>query len=298
MEKQNLDLHIHSLASDGAHSVHQLIQMAKEVDLQTISITDHDTSLAYRDFPYELLKQKNLNLVSGIELSARSHRGSLHILGYGVDHSAKAMQTLLEIKKDRTIYSLLAVILAIKKQFNVSIPKDEIDLLLQKEGNVGRCHVAEVLLKLGIVSTVQEAFDKYLKAAKRLTKNYFPETTSKECITAILESGGIPVLAHPKTLAMSNFELTSYLEELISEGLMGMEILHSSYNSSESLYYTDLADKYNLITSGGSDFHGHITKPLTDLKTGKNGNLNIKSTDITLLNYLSKDENNVLYYKR
>ena len=292
MSKLHLDLHCHSIASDGSQNATQLVNLALKSGLQVLSITDHDIVSAYDKFPNKLIRNSSLSIIPGVEFSARVDKGTMHILGYAVDPFCNTMQDIVKEKTIRSKYSVLAMILAIKKEFNITLPEKEIAKIVCKQGNIGRVDIAKALLSLGMVSSIEEAFKLYLKAAKELTRSNFPEMDSKTCIKAILDAGGIPILAHPKTITMDEKKLSNVIDDLIKEGLMGVELYHSSYNTHDFHFLDKLAKEKNLVTTGGSDFHGMEVKPEVKLGTGKNNNLCITNETVNILDYLEKDKYN------
>ena len=140
--------------------------------------------------------------------------------------------------------------------------------------------IAKLLIKKGYVKTVQEAFDKYLIDAYTKINGRKKGIPYSECIELILKSNGIPVLAHPKTLLLDDKELLLLLKDMINSGLMGIEVYHSTHTSEEVHKYLEIANELGLAISGGSDYHGIITKPNIELGYGKNNNLKIKQLSI------------------
>ena len=140
--------------------------------------------------------------------------------------------------------------------------------------------LALILIKYGYCNTVKEAFDKYLKDDKVRKIKFW--ITKEECIDMIISAGGIPVLAHPWSLKLTKEELYEEVKYLVSLGLKGIEVIHSNSKEEDRTYYYELAKEFNLITTGGTDFHGKEVKPLIELGSGINNNVNIEKKDITL----------------
>ncbi len=281
-----IDLHTHTNYSDGELSPMKLIQLAIEKNIGTIAITDHDTlgGIKQIDRNNPIIVNSNIKVINGIELSAKVSRGRMHILGYGIDLDNKELNNKMSILKDNSINSVLSIMEQIKRDYGIRFKYDDIRALVNANHNLGRPDLAKLCVKYGYSKTVQEAFDKYLIDAYNKTRQVGKGISYLECINLILNSGGIPVLAHPKSLELTEKELLILLKEMINNGLQGIEVYHSSHTQEEINYYLSIANKYNLLVSGGSDYHGKIGKPEIELGTGK-GNLKIKK--LTILDKLN-----------
>ena len=274
-----IDLHSHSVHSDGTLTPKELLNLAKQNNIEVFAITDHDDIEGSK----KLIREEHygMTLYSGVELNARIDKGQMHILGYNIDLENEALNKKLKELKQHSINNIKLYIKQLKDDFNIILPQDDIDSLLNREGNIGRPQLALILVKYGYCSSVKEAFDKYLMDDKvRHIKLWI---TKEECINLINNAGGIPVLAHPFTLKMTNEELKKELEYLVSIGLKGIEIIHSKSNEEQRNYYKELAKEFNLITTGGTDFHGKEVKPDIELGTGINNNVKVEKDTITLL---------------
>ena len=281
-----IDLHTHTNYSDGELSPMKLIQLAIEKNIGTIAITDHDTlgGIKQIDRNNPIIVNSNIKVINGIELSAKVSRGRMHILGYGIDLNNEALNNKMSILKDNSINLVLSIMEQIKRDYGIRFKYDDIRDLVNANHNLGRPDLAKLCVKYGYSKTVQEAFDKYLIDAYNKTRQVGKGISYLECINLILNSGGIPVLAHPKSLELTEKELLILLKEMINNGLQGIEVYHSSHTQEEINYYLSIANKYNLLISGGSDYHGKMGKPEIELGTGK-GNLKIKK--LTILDKLN-----------
>lgn len=273
-----IDLHIHSSYSDGELSPNEIIKLAKERNIHTLSITDHDSITAYQNIDYD--KLDNINLITGIELSVKCDIGKIHILGYGFDVNDKVLNNKLIELKDYSVHSLLLILEQIKKDYNIVFPKEDIDKILNLSRAVGRVDIAKLCIKHGYSTTVKEAFTKYLVNAYNKCRSKKKWMDYNEAIELILNAKGIPVLAHPRSLLLSDKELYIKLKEMISAGLKGIEVYHSSHSDSEIAYYLTLAKEFNLLISAGSDYHGINTKPDIELST--------KISDLSLVKQLKR----------
>lgn len=277
MEKL-IDLHTHSVYSDGEFTPKELIEMSRNKNIGTLSITDHNRVDAYKSFDYKDVS--DIRVIPGVEISAEVSKGQMHILGLGIDPSNLELNVEMDKLKQVSINSVSAIIRQIGKDYDIKLPKSEVDHLLSASHNIGRPDIAKLLIKYGYAVSVNDAFNKYLIDAYNKTREYRKLLTYKECISVIKNSGGIPVLAHPKSLKLSEKELLILLKDMVSAGLMGIEVYHSSHSKDEVNLYFDLANKLNLYVSGGSDYHGPLVKPDIELGSGKNNNLNIKKLSI------------------
>lgn len=276
-----IDLHLHSYYSDGELSPDELIKQAKKKNISTIAITDHDTILGVKNITY---KDNSIQVIPGIELSAKVDKGRMHILGYGIDIKNKELNDKMSELRDNSLNSILSLIEQLKKDYNIFFGYDDIKELINSNRNLGRPEIAKLCIKHGYASNVDDAFEKYLIDAYNKIRKNNKGINYEECIKLILNSGGVPVLAHPKTLKLNQNELIVLIEDMIEKGLKGIEVYHSSHSQEEINLYLDIAKKFNLLISGGSDFHGPSVKPDIEIGTGKNNNLSI--TDLTLLKEL------------
>ena len=272
-----IDLHAHTNYSDGELTPDELIKLAIKNNVGTLAITDHDTIDGLNSITY---KSDEINVIHGIELSAKVDIGTMHILGFGIDKDNKELNKKLIELKDNSINSVLSVIEQLKKDYNIYFTYEELKELINYNHNLGRPDLARLLIRKGYVKTVQEAFDKYLIDAHNKIKEIRKGIDYHECIDLILKSNGIPVLAHPKTLKLNDKDLLYLLKDMIKSGLIGIEVYHSSHSKEEMDKYLKLANELNLLISGGSDYHGINTKPDIELGYGKNNNLKIKELSI------------------
>jgi len=272
-----IDLHAHTNYSDGELSPDELIKLAIKNNIGILAITDHDTIEGVKNITY---KPDNIQIINGIELSAKIDVGTMHILGYDIDIQNKDLNNKLIELKDNSVNSVLSVIEQIKKDYNIFFTYQELKELINANHNLGRPDIARLLIKKGYVKTVQEAFDKCLIDAYNKIKGQKKGIHYSQCIDLILKSNGIPVLAHPKTLKLTDKELLLLLKDMIKCGLIGIEAYHSTHTKEEVSKYIEIANELGLVISGGSDYHGIITKPDIELGYGKNNNLKIKQLSI------------------
>lgn len=278
-----IDMHTHTNYSDGEYSPKELINLAKEQNIKLISITDHDTLEGLKNIPKNT---KGIKVIKGIELTAKVPKGRMHILGYNIDINNEELNNKMSYLKNKSTNSVISLIEQLKKDEKIYFTHEEIKDLINANHNLGRPDLAKLLIKKGYISSVQEAFDKYLIKAYDKTRKVNKNLTYKECINLIKNSGGIPVLAHPHSLELDNEKLEKLLCKMIKLGLRGIEVYHSKNTKAEEKFYLELANKYNLLISGGSDYHGPTVKPDIFLGVGKN-NLNI--TKLSILDEIKRD---------
>lgn len=280
-----IDMHTHTNYSDGEYSPKELIEKAKVAGINTLAITDHDTLEGLKNIPKNI---KGIKVIPGIELTAKVPKGRMHILGYNIDINNKELNDQMSFLKTKSINSVISLIEQLKKDYKIYFTYEEIKELVNYNHNLGRPDLARLLIRKGYVKTVQDAFDKYLIKAYDKTRKVNKNLTYKECIQLITNSGGIPVLAHPHSLELDNEKLEKLIRKMIKLGLRGIEVYHSKNTKAEEKFYLELADKYNLLISGGTDYHGPNTKPDIFLGIGKN---NIHIENLSILDEIKKTKN-------
>ena len=286
--EKTIDMHTHTNYSDGDLSPEKLIRLAIDKRIGTLAITDHDTIEGIKKVNRNenIIVDSGIEIINGIELSAKTDKGRMHILGYGIDLNNKALNKKMIDLRDNSINSVLSIMEQIKRDYGIRFGYDDIKELVNANHNLGRPDLAKLCVKYGYATTSQDAFDKYLIDAHNKTRQTGKGLQYQECLELITNSGGIPVLAHPKSLELSEKEFLILLKEMISCGLKGIEVYHSSHSKEEMDYYLEIANQYGLLISGGSDFHGKSVKPDIELGTGKDNNIKIKK--LSLLDKLHK----------
>jgi len=260
-----VDLHLHTTASDGVMSPSEIVRYAKAKGLQAIAITDHDTIEGLEEGLSEG-KRIDFEVIPGIEVSAEHSPGSMHLLGFFLDiHHPLLNERLGYLQKARAERN--PRIVERLNRLGIQITYEEV-LKASGGGQVGRPHFAQVLIEKKYVRTFQEAFDRFLKkgAPAYVDKLRF---TTKEALHFINEAKGVAVLAHPNTLKMNGYsELENLLLRLIEEGLKGIEVYYPEHSPLEVARYKTLAERYSLLITGGTDYHG-IEKNGLDMGVGR-----------------------------
>ena len=278
MAEKLVDMHMHTNYSDGDLSPNELIEKAIKNNVGTMAITDHNTIEGLRNFDSNF--KKKIEIINGIELSAKSLKGTMHILGYDIDIENKILNDKMHELKNNSFQREISLIEQLKKDYEIEFDYQDIINLLNSNHNLGRPDLAKLLIKYDKAKTVNEAFEKYLVSVNKKIKGINKELDYNECINLILKSGGIPVLAHPKSLNLNEEELATLLEKMKLSGLMGIEVYHPTHNDEERKIFLKFANKYKFLISGGTDYHGEITKPDIEIGTGRNNNIKIKKLSL------------------
>ncbi|MDA8141441.1 MAG: PHP domain-containing protein [Desulfobacteraceae bacterium] len=255
-----IDLHIHSTASDGTFTPSELISMAAQLGLQAIAITDHDTLEGGRQAQNCAIPD-HLRLLSGVEISAAppegfSMSGSLHILGYGIDlNFVPLQQALADLQHARDMRIPRIVELLNRLGIDITMP----EVLEQVgQGSAGRPHVARVLINKGVATDVNDAFDRFLAKGQPAYVDKY-RIPCRRALDLIHMAKGVSVLAHPYLVPGGSSQLHMLVKTLKGMGLMGIEAFYPHHTPEGVKLYTDLARQFNLLVTGGTDFHGTLT---------------------------------------
>lgn len=262
MPMNTIDLHMHSTCSDGTMTPIQLVEHAAKLCMTVISVTDHDTLSHVKDVMREA-ERKEIEVIPGIEVSADyPGNGTMHILGYFIDPDNDEIYNMLKKFRDGRDERNPKII---EKLNELGLKIEYSEILKEAAGqSVGRPHIARVMLNKGYIKNTKEAFTKYLAKG---APAYFDRVrfSPEEIISVIHAAGGLAFLAHPKQLGnLNSRELEKLIAELIVKGLDGIEVYSSCQNKKDVKIYKSLAEKFNLLISGGSDFHG-ITKEYIEM---------------------------------
>lgn len=244
-----IDLHIHTTASDGQLSPAEVIRRAVGLGLRYIAIADHDTIdgiapalAAARGYP-------ELTVIPAVELSTDVTHGEVHVLGYFIDYTDRELAASLDRlrhsrrERGRKMVAQLA-------ELGMDIDWQRVQEIAG-EGSIGRPHIAQALLEKGYIATLKEAFNRYIG---RDGPAYVEreKLTPVEAVQMLIRAKGLPVLAHPYTAG----EPEAIIAELKAAGLVGIEAYYGEYTAEEISRLVALADSCGLIATGGSDYHG------------------------------------------
>lgn len=255
MGKVIADMHTHTVNSDGTFTVEEIMKLASKKGLKTVAVTDHDTVDGLRDAEKikEYEEKYGIEIIKGIEMSCNLEGKDVHILGYFLNLEDRKflheLDRIADIRNERNEK-------IIKKLADLKLPVTMEDLEAVVQGNIiSKAHFAEVMLKKGYVNCKSDAFKNYLGkggAAFVEKRDYKPANAVK----ILAENGAFVSLAHPKLITEDFDEVERIVIDLIKYGLRGLEVNYYSFSKKDKEKVKTLAEKYDLIITGGSDFHG------------------------------------------
>ncbi len=253
MSNHFIDLHTHTRYSDGSATPDELIRLAASEGARAVAITDHDTINGLAEGG-DAAARAGVEFVTGIEISAEYSPGTMHILGYYIDaRSPLLAEKLTQLKRARDDRN--PEIARRLQSLGFDINYTEVADLAGNE-IVGRPHFARMMVERGYALSIKDAFDRFLAkgAAAYVEKT---RLSPKDAIDLIHQAGGVAVLAHPYQLRLeTKAEIDHLVGQLADLGLDGIEAIYSRHSDAERLEYTELARRYNLLVTGGSDYHG------------------------------------------
>jgi hypothetical protein len=254
MEKQLVDLHVHSTCSDGFYSPQELVAMARAKGLTALALADHD-NVAGISAAQQAGVELGVEVLSAVELSTLWYDYyDMHLLGYGFNHEdpylIRQLEEFQQFRSGRNRQIIERVNEKLADEQRQPLDPDAVSKLAG--GSIGRPHIAQALREAGYVAHNEEAFIRYLVPCN-VPKRYFPVD---EAISLIHRSGGIAVLAHPPYITRDRQKLEKLVAELLPLGLDGIEAYNNGSTMEDSDWLIKLARKHQLIVTGGSDFHG------------------------------------------
>ena len=272
-----IDLHTHSTFSDGSLTPAELVERARQARVTALALTDHDGMMGIDGF-LAACAAAGIRGVPGVEISVEFGPGTLHLLGFFLDHRNAAVEAALAKLRDSRV-DRNRVILEKLQRLGCGLAWEDV-AKFAAEDVVGRPHFALALIEKGAVKDKDEAFDRLLGKGKPAYANRFRLSVS-ESIGLIRQAGGVPVLAHPFTLGYERRRLREFVAELARQGLQGIEAYYPEHNPDQQKQCLAIAAECGLAVSGGSDFHGSIN-PDIHLGTGFGG-LVVPDTLVDLL---------------
>ncbi len=244
-----VDLHTHTHKSDGTRSPREQVMLAKKIGLAGLAITDHDTISGWEE-AIKTGEEEGIIVVPGVEISSLWGDKDIHVLGYYVSaNNPSFLNKLDELRNVRHKRNQLMI----DRLNEIGIEITMAEVATKKKDqltNIGRPHIAEVLMEKGLVSSLKEAFDLYLGREGKAYVNV-PRLTPHEAIQMIRSAGGVAILAHPGLYSEDHL-----IEELVSHGLDGIEAYHADHSHGDEVKYEELGKSHQLIITGGSDYHG------------------------------------------
>lgn len=264
-----IDLHTHTCKSDGSYTPTELVDYAIEKNLAAVAITDHDcidgldeaidhaAALSERGVP-------SVEVIPGIEFSTKYEKQDVHIVGLYISYNSEAFRKALHGFVNSRVNRNIKMCENLQSA-GIEITYEKL-LQMYPDAVITRAHYASYLLAHGYVKNRQDAFAQYLGDH---TKYFVPreKVTPSQAVELILKTDGVPILAHPPLYHMGSKRLDTLVSSLKADGLMGIEVFYSTYSNQDVRDMQRLADKYDLLASGGSDFHGE-NKPGLDLGCG------------------------------
>jgi predicted metal-dependent phosphoesterase TrpH len=252
------DLHIHSNHSDGIFSPQQIVEMAADLELGGIALTDHDTIGGNSELLFHC-NEHDLVCIPGVEISTEYHGYELHLLGYYVPSESSDLEDRLIAFRDERNTRFPKMVQKLR-DLGFDIPDSDVQEVLRTAASPGRPHLARILVEMGVVMSIDEAFAKYLAEGKpAYVKRQRPDIT--EGIRMLRDVGAVPVLAHP--LYYTGGNLRNLLKDLKNSGLMGVEVVYNYERNSipeeDTKVVKKAAEGLGLIGTGGTDFHGDNT---------------------------------------
>lgn len=268
MNERFVDLHTHTIASDGTATPAELVRAAKEAGIAILAVTDHDTTAGVAP-ACEAAQAVGITLIAGVELSAEGAPGKCHLLALGIDPDHDELNaTLAALAAARRARNVK--IIARLQALGVAITMDEVAAAAPPGANIGRPHFAQVLVAKGIVPDTQSAFNRYLadSAAAYVDRE---SLSPAEAIALTHRAGGVCLLAHPGLVRLADHETEEgRIRALTALGLDGVEAFYSGHTPAQEARFVRIAERLGLLTSGGSDFHG-AHKPATPLGIVRDG---------------------------
>ena len=251
---RKIDLHIHTLISDGTDSPSEILAYVKDAGIDLFSVTDHD-ALEAAEVINKIRQEDDPLFISGVEFSCKDNLGKYHILGYGYDAEAAPMKTLVAKGHAMRLEKLRLRLEILKKDFGIDFSEEDINGLYANN-NPGKPHIAALMVRHGYAESKEQAFNDYLN---RLSLNY-EYISPEDAISGIAESGGIPVLAHPcygdgDQLILGE-DMEKRLRRLTGFGLKGVEAFYSGFTPRLCAEMTSFAERFGLYVTAGSDYHG------------------------------------------
>ncbi len=272
-----IDLHIHTTASDGRLSPEEIVAIAEEKEMTAVAITDHD-SISGNEDALAAAEGLHVEVVPGVELSVNYKDTHFHLLGYYIDQNNSDMLEAIDRVQTARANRNPQIIERLQ-QIGMDITMDEVTEEAGG-GQIGRPHMAAVLLRKGYIREFQQAFDKYLATGQPAYVDKY-RLPAQESIQLILAAGGIPVIAHPGLLDQFLLnDISGFLDQMKDAGARGVEVFYPRHTKPFTAKVRKLAAEKGLVETGGTDFH----EPGKGLHIGSGfGKLKVPNTCLTML---------------
>jgi predicted metal-dependent phosphoesterase TrpH len=244
-----VDLHIHTTASDGRFSPQEIVSQAAELGVNTIAICDHDTIDGVLPAMQAAAAYPQLTVIPGVEISTHAPSSEVHILGYFIDVNDSKLKNALVDSRHSRLWRAKSIIAKLK-ELNINIDWQQVEAIAG-DSTIGRPHIAQAMLEMGYIKTFKEAFDRYIGLSGPAYVERHKISPPK-AVALVKEAAGIAVLAHPFTAD----DPQALIIELKAIGLAGIEVYYNDYTADKRNELIRIADKHDLIATGGSDYHG------------------------------------------
>lgn len=275
-----IDLHMHSTASDGKDRPAVLLEKIKQLGIRCFALSDHDTVDGVREMEELLATETGITFIRGIEFSCISPAGKCHILGYGYDWNNPAFRNVLQKGADLRRRKLEQRLDFLRDEYQIEFEDGDVETM-RRMGSVGKPHLAELMVKMGVVDSAADAINRYINHCPTLDSRL----PAEEAIPAIHAAGGIPVWAHPYggvgEKSLSDDEFQTQFKNLRDIGIQGLECCYSQYSMEKVDVLETCAKDAGLCVSGGSDYHGR--KKFPDLGTLNADGVSIKAKRLSIL---------------
>jgi predicted metal-dependent phosphoesterase TrpH len=256
-----VDLHLHTTASDGVLTPTQLIERVAAAGLRVAAISDHDTTAGVDEAMSAAERHPSLTIIPAIEFGARTDETEVHLLGHFIDHCNTALQDAVRAFRE---YRVDAARQMVQKLASLGLPVSWERVQELAGGSVGRPHIARAMVEAGHVETVAEAFDRYIgdNGPARIPR---PKLAPVDALELVHKAGGVGTVAHPRTVK----DVEQMLPSLAEAGLAGIEVYAEKYGAGMHEHYLELAEKFGLVPSGGTDYHAFGSK--NEVEPGMSG---------------------------
>lgn len=246
---------MHTTVSDGTDTPEEILARVKEAGIELFAVTDHD-GIKGCEAIRSILTENDPQYLTGVELSCRDEKGKYHILGYGFDPDSEAIRQVVETTHSYRMSKVLARLEFLESEFHMTFPEEEVRKLLSMD-NPGKPHIGNLMVQYGYAESKEQAITRYINKVHFRNRFIRPE----EAIKGILNSGGIPVLAHPAygdgdQLILGD-EMDRRLKHLTAYGIQGMECFYSGFSPKIRSEMLSFAETYGLYITAGSDYHGN-----------------------------------------
>lgn len=286
-----IDLHVHSVASDGKWKVCEIIEFCKKSNISVLSLTEHYNLGSYK--LARLLSENDIEVIPGIEIGATlndlgySKNHVCHMLAYYPNYRICKILDAYELSRDKCVKRTLT---ALREKKGMKISYRDVLSSARDKKSIGRFDIAIAIAKLGYSKDPVDAYGEYLDSSKICYIDR-EKMTTKVLIEELRKVGGIPVIAHPKSLKMLYNELYDFLKTLKGYGLEGLEVYNSHHTLEQVKIFSEIADELDLIKTVGSDFHG---KKDDNIVIGYGINNNLMIDDYSIITNLKNRHSNII----